>query len=100
MLARVGATPAGTAAFRPVDEQSCEAKRFYVRPANRGQGVATALLARLVKEATAEGYSAMYADTLPSMQSALQLYKRFGFSEIGPYSPNPTPGAIFLKLAL
>ena len=26
--------------------------------------------------------------------------KEIGFSEIGPYSSNPTPGAIFLKLSL
>ncbi len=100
LLSRAGEIDAGTAAMRPIDEKSCEAKRLYVRPANRGQGVGAALLARLVKEAAAEGYADMFADTLPSMQRALQLYKCFGFSEVGPYSAKPTPGAIFLRLSL
>ena len=100
MLALIQGNPAGTAALRPLSERSCEAKRLYVRPPYRGNGVGRALLARLVQEARTEGYEEMYGDTLKSMRSALRLYSQSGFSEVASYSSSPTPDAIYLKLCL
>ena len=102
LLARIDGEPAGTAGFRPLPERvdSCEAKRLYVRPAFRGQGVARALLARLIQEARKQGYRELYGDTLSSMEAALQLYNQLGFVEVGPYSLNPTAGATYLRLSL
>lgn len=34
------------------------------------------------------------------MTGALGLYESVGFERIGPYSPRPTPGSIYLRLAL
>ena len=100
LLARVQGDAAGTAALRPLGGGACEAKRLYVRPAYRGRGIGKALLAGLVAEARAEGYEEMYADTLAAMGPALRLYAEIGFLEVAPYSSDPTPGAIYLKLAL
>jgi GNAT superfamily N-acetyltransferase len=100
LLARVAGKPAGTAAFRPIDRRSCEAKRLYVRPQYRGKGLGRALLSELIKQARSADYKEMYGDTLPSMTSALQMYRQIGFAETGPYSQNPTPGALFLRLSL
>jgi len=100
LLALLDGVPAGTAAFRPLTEHACEAKRLYVNPRHRGLGLGPALLTRLIAEARAAGYREMFGDTLTSMTSALQMYFQFGFSEVPPYSSNPTPGAIFLRLAL
>lgn len=100
LLARIEGTPAGTAALRALHHRSCEAKRLYVRPQFRRMGVARALLDRLVAEARAAGYSEMYGDTLNTMASALELYRHVGFHEVGPYSPDPTPGATYLRLSL
>jgi carbonic anhydrase len=100
LLALCEGEAAATGAFRPLSLASCEAKRLYVRPRFRGQGIGLALLKQLVREARAAGHREMYGDTLPSMREALQMYKRFGFSVVPPYSENPTPGAIFLKLPL
>lgn len=91
---------AGAGAFRRLNEQSCEAKRLYVRPQYRGLGIASALLGRLIQEARNAGYSKMYGDTLPSMESALRLYRKVGFEEVAAYSATPTAGAIFLCLTL
>jgi putative acetyltransferase len=98
LIARIQGEPAGSAAFRPLSVDSCEAKRLYVRPEHRRRGIASALLHRLIAEARGEGYAEIYADTLPTMKSALQMYSDFGFVEVGPYSRTPTPDAIFLKL--
>jgi len=100
LLARIDGRPIGTAALRRLGEGTCEAKRLFVDPAYRGHGVARALLARLVEDARGAGYREMYGDTLPSMKQALRLYNQIGFVEVGPYSPKPTPDAIFLKLIL
>ena len=100
LIASVQDEPAGTAAFRQLNAKSCEAKRLYVRPAFRRQGIGSALLDRLIQEARIAGYQEMYGDTLKSMESALQLYRQVGFREVESYSPNPTLGAIFLKLSL
>jgi putative acetyltransferase len=99
---RPGACPAcaGTIALRPLRLQACEAKRLYVRPQFRGGGIGRLLLERLIREARKVGYKELYGDTLPSMASALGMYRAMGFTEVGPYSANPTPGAIFLRLDL
>lgn len=100
LIAYVENVPAGTAALRPIDEHSCEAKRLYVRPNHRGKGIGRSLLERLVEESRMAGYKTMYGDTLESMTEALEMYARFGFQETEPYSANPTPGAIYLKLTI
>ena len=46
------------------------------------------------------GYEAMRLDTLPSMASAVSLYRTFGFQEIEPYIYNPLPGALFMEKGL
>ena len=100
LIARIQGEPAGTAALRSLGAYSCEAKRLYVRPHYRGKGIGVALLERLIEEARAAGYREMFADTLAFMTPALRMYRQFGFSEVAPYSANPTPGGIFLRLPL
>jgi putative acetyltransferase len=100
LLVRIDGQPAGTAAFRPLGQDACEAKRLYVRPAYRRRGIAGSLLAKLTAEARRSGYRSLYGDTLATMASALDLYRSIGFVEVGPYSDNPTPGAIYLRMSL
>ena len=87
-------------AFRPIDEQRCEIKRVYVRPEFRGRGIGRALLTWLIDEARRESYREMLADTMPVMREALEMYDRTGFERTGPYTPEATPGAIYLRLNL
>ncbi len=91
---------AGTVAVRPFREDACEAKRLYVPARFRGQGLGRKLLMEAIAGARQIGYSVMYGDTLPTMQVAAGLYEQLGFKQVGPYSDNPTPGAIYLKLDL
>ncbi|HEV7398466.1 MAG TPA: GNAT family N-acetyltransferase [Pyrinomonadaceae bacterium] len=90
----------GCIALRRLDNDSCEMKRLFVRQSARGKGIALALLTWLVAEARSQGYSRMLADTLPTMNDALRLYERFGFTPVESYSPKPTPGAIYLQMKL
>ena len=99
-LVRLEGNPAATAAFRPFGGDACEAKRLFVLPEYRRRGIAAALLAKLVQEARLCGYRTLYGDTLPAMAQALDLYRAMGFVEVGRYSDDPTPDAIYLRLSL
>jgi GNAT superfamily N-acetyltransferase len=91
---------AGCAALRRLEQDACEMKRLYVRPAFRGKGVGQGLVNELIAEARSIGYQRMLLDTLPSMNAAHQLYRTLGFREIPCYQKNPIPGALFFELAL
>lgn len=75
-------------------------KRLYVRPACRGQGIGQRLIEQIIAAARQEGYAEMVLDTLLPMQSAIRLYRSFGFREIPPYYNNPMPDVLYLRLAL
>ena len=100
LLACRGKESIGCVALRPLEEGTCEMKRLYVRPAYRTGGVGQLLAERLIHEAATAGYRRMRLDSLPTMENALKLYRRFGFREIAPYTTNPVQGAVFLELQL
>ena len=99
-LAWIEQEPAGCIALRWLDEGRAEAKRLYVRPRFRGLGLGRALMEWAIAEARAAAYSELVGDTMPEMNSALELYQRMGFERSQPYSDKPTEGAIFIRLKL
>jgi ribosomal protein S18 acetylase RimI-like enzyme len=92
--------PCGCVAFRRIGPRTCEMKRLYVRPENRGLKIGAELVRRIIQAAEARGYEAMRLDTLQTMQSAVSLYRSFGFRDIEPYIYNPIPGARFMEKTL
>ena len=100
LLARVDGGVAGCVAAHAWGPGVGEMKRLFVREAFRGAGCGRALVERLIAWAREAGYERIRLDTLPVMDRAQDLYRRFGFREIGPYRSNPVPGARFLELTL
>jgi putative acetyltransferase len=90
----------GCVALRPLSETRCEMKRLFVRPAFRGQGIGRLLAERVISEARSIGYSSMVLDTLPTMLSALRLYKSLGFVRRGAYYDTPLAETVFMERAL
>jgi GNAT superfamily N-acetyltransferase len=78
-LAYVDDSAAGCIALRRFDAQRAEAKRLYVRPPFRGHGLGRALMDWVITEARGAGYREIVGDTLPVMQTALEMYARMGF---------------------
>jgi ribosomal protein S18 acetylase RimI-like enzyme len=100
VLASFGTETAGCVALRRFDECRCEMKRMWVRPQFRGRHIGRALAEYVISEARDIGYCEMLLDSLPSLASALNLYKSLGFRVIGPYRYNPDPNAVFMRLLL
>ncbi len=99
-LARAGSETAGCVGLRPIEENLCEMKRLYVRPAFRGRGLGRTLVEKVVWEARDLGYRALRLDTLPKMVSAAMLYRAMGFAPCPPYYDTPLEGTVFLELVL
>ena len=98
LLAIVDEQPAGVTALKPLtplrsafaEERACEMKRLWVRPQFRGLRLGRLLSERLIEEAGARGYTAIYLDTMPgTMQAANQIYGELGFAPVERYTDNP-----------
>lgn len=100
LLAWDGPAVVGCAALRRVDQQVCEMKRVYVRPAARGVGLGRRLVQAVLAEARAAGYSRICLDVLPEFRTAQSMYASLGFVPVAPVACNPVPGTRFLGLDL
>ncbi len=88
LIALVDGQLAGCGAFRRHGEDPsaiAEIKRMYVRPANRGSGLAGVVLEALEARARAAGYSRMILETGAAQPEAMAFYQRSGYTEITPF---------------
>jgi GNAT superfamily N-acetyltransferase len=75
--------------LKRLDARTCEIKRMYVVPDERGAGVAGRLLQALEDEARRLGYAIARLDTGPAQPQAQRLYERAGYREIANFNANP-----------
>ena len=75
LLAFTDEWPAGCAALRPVDAETGEMKRLYVRPAARSLKLGRKLAEAVIGAARDAGYKRLVLDTLPGMQRAIGMYR-------------------------
>ncbi|HET6396070.1 MAG TPA: GNAT family N-acetyltransferase [Pseudoxanthomonas sp.] len=78
----------GCAALKELDGTHGEVKSMRTAAAYRGQGVAAALLRRLLEEAIRRGYRRLSLETgtQPEFAPARALYERFGFGYCAPFA--------------
>ena len=98
-VAWAGDEPVGMVALRPIDG-GCEMKRLYVTDAARGTGLGRRLAERCVAEARTRGYTALWLDTLRTMDAANHIYDSLGSEETSAYYANPLAGVRYLKMRL
>lgn len=99
-LAYYDSSLAGCIGLRKIDEKNCEMKRLYVRPQFRGKHIGDQLVRKIVEDAGEIGYSHILLDTLPFLESALHIYKKYGFYEIECYNDSPVASSVYMRLDL
>jgi GNAT superfamily N-acetyltransferase len=100
LVARLGDDPVGVGTLKPVDGTTAEIKRMYVRPAAQGRGVGGALIARLLQDARAEGYTTVRLETLRFMTTAQALYRALGFVDVPPFDGSEAAGTVVEPLTI
>ena len=75
----------GCVALQALSTDTGEVKRMYVRPDDRGKGIARALAHHVINEARSRGYTRLRLGTLARMLPAQNLYTSIGFVPIEPY---------------
>lgn len=100
-VARVDGKAAACGALHRHDDHVGELKRFYARPAFRGQGLARRLLDRVTELARDEGLRELVLETGHNYDAARRLYEGAGFSECGPVLDYPdSPYSVFYSRPL
>lgn len=92
---------AGCIALTPMQQAgSCEMKRLYVKPAFRQFKIGQALVEAIIASAATMGYNKMRLDTLQKLQPAIQLYRKFGFTDTSAYYHNPLQEVVYMEREL
>ena len=73
-------------------------KRLYVRPEFRGKQIGGMLIRKIIEGAKEIGYRHVLLDTLPFLKSAVRMYKKYAFYEIGRYNDSPMDSSIYMSL--
>lgn len=74
--------PAGCVSFRKYDAESAEMKRLYVKKIYRKKGIAYTLIKMIEKSAKDKGYKYMVLETGESLEKAMSLYQKMGYTII------------------
>lgn len=82
------------------DTGACEMKRLYVKPEFRKNKIGRVLIEELLSSAKQKDYQRMRLDTFLKLESAVHLYRQFGFENISPYYNNPLPGILYMEKQL
>ena len=91
--------------LKPVRQETCEIKRMYVHPDQRGKGLGKAILSRLIGEARSIGYAKILLDSARYMTTAHALYRSMGFTDTTYYAEGETDEALkdyllYMEMAL
>lgn len=77
----------GCASFKPYSGIDAEIKRVWVQPEHRGKHLATEMMRMIEQRAKEKGYKRAILQTRESMQDAVGLYQKLGYTRIANYSP-------------
>lgn len=94
---------AGCGAIKELSNTEAEIKSMRTSAEFRRRGVASTMLSYMVAEANKRNYQTLYLETgsVEYFHAAVELYKRFGFEECGPFADYELdPFSLFMKKAL
>lgn len=79
---------AGCGCWKRIDERSVEVKRIYVLPEYRRQGVASAVIGAVERDAAQHGYTHAILETARTTADSAALYLKLGY-RVMPYYGSP-----------
>ena len=82
------------------DTDVCEAKRVFVLEEYRGLGIGRVLAKAVVKIAKEKGFKEMRISVEKKLGREIEMYKRWGFIEIGNCFESIVPNLVYLSLLL
>jgi putative acetyltransferase len=78
-----------------------EVKRMFVRPAQRGHGIAGRMMAFLEKQSRGKGCKQLMLETGIKQPEAIALYRRFGYLDCEPFGEyREDPLSLFMRKEL
>ena len=90
----------GCVGIRHFSDTVAEMKRLYVKPGARKSGIGTSLVKEAELSAMKKGYMEIKLDTLNTMITAVDLYKKNGYKETESYYNNPLAGVVYFSKKL
>lgn len=75
----------GCGCFKQIDDTSAELKRMFVKAEERGQGIASSILAELELWAKESGFAHSILETGDKQHEAIALYQKIGYVIIPNY---------------
>jgi putative acetyltransferase len=78
-----------TIGLHRVTADTCELRKMYSHPSQRGKGVGKQLMAFALSKAKELGYQRVVLETASPLKEAINLYKKFGFQEYKPDHLSP-----------
>lgn len=73
-----------TVGIYKINETTCELRKMYALPSQRGQGLGKQLLEFSLQKARSLGFRKMTLETATPLIEAIALYKKYGFTEYKP----------------
>lgn len=70
----------GAYGLYPVEGQTCELRKMYLRRTHRGRGLGKLLLEDALASARQLGFTTLTLETASVLKEAIALYKRYGFA--------------------
>ena len=93
-------TVIGCVAYHRHTNKRCEMKRLFVKPQYRELHAGRQLITAILEAAKNDGFEEMVLDTITPLQSAIHLYKKFGFEECAAYYDNPMNDVVYMRKEL
>lgn len=72
----------GIAQLDNFEGNTCELQKMYFLPIARGRGLGTKMISICLEKAKELGFDNCYLETLPYMEAAVKLYKKYGFKDL------------------
>lgn len=89
VLAYENGTAIACGCFKAFDAGRIELKRMFVKPAFRGKGIASTMVAELEKWAAELGYRSAILETGTGQPEAIALYRKLGYHDIPHFGEFP-----------